>query len=67
MMNRRTFLSGLSLGTLAPPLAVEAQQAGKVARIGVLAAPSSASFSARVEAFRKGLREHGYIDTQTGS
>ncbi len=44
------------------PLAAEAQQAGKVARIGVLAAPSAASFSPRIEAFRKGLREHGYVE-----
>jgi putative ABC transport system substrate-binding protein len=40
----------------------EAQQGGKVARIGILAAPSAASLSARVEAFRKGLREHGYVE-----
>ena len=32
-MNRRTFLCGLTLGTLATPLDVEAQQAGKVYRI----------------------------------
>jgi hypothetical protein len=35
-MNRRTFLCGLTLGTLAAPLAVGAQQAGKVYRIGYL-------------------------------
>jgi len=36
MMNRRKFLCGLALGTLVAPLAGEAQQAGKVYRIGVL-------------------------------
>ena len=36
MMNRRTFLCGLALGTLAAPLAAGAQQAGKIPRIGVL-------------------------------
>ena len=35
-MHRRTFLGGLTLGTLATPLAAEAQQAAKVYRIGVL-------------------------------
>ena len=37
MMNRRTFLCGLTLGTLTAPLAVEAQQAGsRVPRVGLL-------------------------------
>ena len=35
-MNRRTFLWGLTLGTLVAPLAGEAQQAVKVYRIDVL-------------------------------
>jgi putative ABC transport system substrate-binding protein len=60
-MDRRAFLAG-SAALLAAPLAGEAQQAGKVARIGVLVAPSAASFSPRIEVFRKGLREHGYVE-----
>lgn len=59
-MNRRTFLCGLALGTLAAPLAAEAQQAGKVHRIGVLmhdGAPPGL-----LEAFRAGLRELGYLE-----
>src|SRR5262245_33326151 len=48
------------VGVLAP-LAVGAQQAGKVARIGVFAV-SAADFSPRIEAFRNGLREHGYVE-----
>jgi len=62
-MNRRTFLCGLILGVLATPLAAEAQQPGKVARIGYLAqgsAPSGPIF----EAFRQGLRELGYVEGQ---
>jgi len=35
-MNRRTFLCGLTLRTLAVPLAGEAQQKGKVYTIGAL-------------------------------
>jgi hypothetical protein len=32
-MNRRTFLSGLTLGTLAVPLAAEAQPTGKIPKV----------------------------------
>jgi putative tryptophan/tyrosine transport system substrate-binding protein len=60
MMNRRTFLRGLTLGTLATPLAAEAQQPGKVWRIGFLGAP--APLPANVNAFRQGLRENGYVE-----
>jgi putative ABC transport system substrate-binding protein len=58
MMNRRTFLCGLTLGTLAVPLAAKAQEAGKVARIGMLVSSSSPF----VEAFKQGLRELGYVE-----
>jgi hypothetical protein len=36
MMTRRTFLCGLTLGTLAAPLAAGAQQAGRVYTVGTL-------------------------------
>src|SRR3989442_11481135 len=61
-MNRRTFLCGLTLGTLSAPLAAEAQPAGRrVPRIGFLQqGDPSASITLRVtEALRQGLREHG--------
>jgi putative tryptophan/tyrosine transport system substrate-binding protein len=45
---------------LAPPT-VAAQPAEKVARIGVLAV-SATAFAPRIEAFRKGLRERGYVE-----
>src|SRR6267142_239960 len=41
---------------------VEAQQPTKIPRIGILIAPSASSFSARVEAFRRRLRELGYVE-----
>jgi putative tryptophan/tyrosine transport system substrate-binding protein len=44
------------------PLAVEGQQTGKVPRVGILAGGSVSSDSARMEAFRQGLRELGYIE-----
>ena len=41
---------------------VEAQQPKKLPRIGFLSAASPSSMSARVEAFRQGLRELGYVE-----
>ena len=48
--------------TLAP-LAGEAQAAGKVPRVGVLANGSAAT-SPPVDAFRQGLRDLGYVEGQ---
>jgi len=45
-------------------LSAEAQQSKKVARIGYLSVLSPASDSARIEAFRQGLRQAGYADGQ---
>ena len=39
-----------------------AQQPAKILRIGILIAPSASSFSARVEALRRRLRELGYVE-----
>jgi putative tryptophan/tyrosine transport system substrate-binding protein len=64
-MNRRTFLCGLTLGTLSAPLGVEAQQVRKTSRIGVLALGIPTMYTARYEAFRQGLRELGYVEGQT--
>jgi putative ABC transport system substrate-binding protein len=60
-MNRK--IVSLALGTMLFALYVsaQAQQPAKVARIGYLVGPSSAS-SARYEAFRQGLRELGYVE-----
>ncbi len=62
-MNRRTFLCGLTLGMLGLPVAAEAQQAGKVPRIGLLFYGSPGP-SPELDAFRQGLRELGYIEGQ---
>jgi len=60
-MDRRTFLSTLTGGLLAAPLAAEAQQADKVARIGWLGNDPVSSAPLR-EAFRQGLRDLGYVE-----
>jgi putative tryptophan/tyrosine transport system substrate-binding protein len=40
----------------------EAQQPKKVPRIGLLSTVSSSSITSRIEAFRQGLRELGYVE-----
>jgi putative ABC transport system substrate-binding protein len=47
----------VTAGTLA-----EAQQAGKVPRIGFLSGSTPSSMKARTEAFRQGLRDLGYVE-----
>jgi putative ABC transport system substrate-binding protein len=44
------------------PAPAEAQPAAKVARVGFLSAGTSAALATRVEAFRQGLKELGYIE-----
>ena len=46
--------------TTAPP--AEAQQAKKIPRIGYLTVSSLSANAARIEAFRQGLRELGYVE-----
>jgi len=58
---RRAFVTG-SIALLATPLAVEAQQAGKVYRIGFLRAGEPPKLW--IEEFRQGLRELGYVEGQ---
>jgi putative ABC transport system substrate-binding protein len=62
-MDRRAFIGTLTGGLLAAPLAAEAQQAGKMARIAVLGATRPEDLP-QWEGFRQGLRERGYVDGQ---
>jgi putative tryptophan/tyrosine transport system substrate-binding protein len=62
-MDRRTFVVG-TVTVLAASLAAEAQQMGKVPRVGYLNAVSADTATGAVEAFRQGLRELGYIEGQ---
>jgi putative tryptophan/tyrosine transport system substrate-binding protein len=56
----RFFLTLLFVLALSIP--AEAQQPGKMYRIGFLVAPSRSFFTARMEGFRQGLRNLGYIE-----
>jgi putative ABC transport system substrate-binding protein len=63
VIERRAFISSITLGLLAAPLAAEAQPAGKVWQIGLL--DYSAPDPARQEwwnAFRHQMRELGYVE-----
>jgi putative ABC transport system substrate-binding protein len=55
-------ISTLVLGLLVAGLSAEAQQAGKVYRIGVLMPGSLATTAPMIDAFRQGLRELGYVE-----
>jgi putative ABC transport system substrate-binding protein len=66
MISRRRFLATAGARLLAAPLAVEAQPGAKVPRIGWLGFgwvghPAAVELT---DAFRRGLREHGWIEGQ---
>ena len=61
-MDRRAFIGTLAGGLLAAPLVGEAQQAGKVYRIGILEAIPAAQNAPNLDALRKGLRDLGYVE-----
>jgi putative tryptophan/tyrosine transport system substrate-binding protein len=58
----RYYLTLLFVFALSTP--AEAQQTKKVPRIGFLSASSPSSMRARVEKFRQGLHELGYVEGQ---
>jgi putative tryptophan/tyrosine transport system substrate-binding protein len=61
-MDRRMFLVTVAGGLLAAPLAVDPQPAAKVYRIGMLERTSPAINAANLDAFRRGLRDAGYVE-----
>jgi ABC-type uncharacterized transport system substrate-binding protein len=60
-MNRRAFVVGLG-AVLAAPLGAEAQEAGKVYRVGFLGNSTAALEANLVQPFREGLRDLGYVE-----
>ncbi len=62
LVNGKIFVWLLTIALLSVAPLAEAQQAKKVHRIGFLVPGSSATFSARIEALRQGLRNLGYVE-----
>jgi len=60
--DRRTFIGALAVVLIGAPLATDAQQVGKVWRIGYLRRTSPQP--ADIAALRQGLREFGYVEGQ---
>jgi hypothetical protein len=61
MMIRAALAAAVVLGLIAGPLGAEAQQAGKLVRIGLL---DYGAADPRWNAFRERLRELGYVEGQ---
>jgi hypothetical protein len=61
-MRRRDFIAGV-VSALSWPIAADAQQIGKMPRIGILNNGSAALYS-RTNPFLQGLRELGYTEGQ---
>ena len=61
-MNRRIAIWPLATVLLATAFFADAQQPTKVPRIGYLTGATPDGQSARIEAFRQGLRELGYVE-----
>jgi putative ABC transport system substrate-binding protein len=55
----------LTLSLFDAPLAVEAQQAAKIPKIGLLLTATPATVAYPLEAFRQGLRELGHVEGKT--
>ena len=61
-MERRAFVAVTAASLLVAPLTSIGQQSGKMFRIGFLGAASATGYATRVEAFRAGLRDLGYVE-----
>jgi putative ABC transport system substrate-binding protein len=61
-VKRREFITLLGGTAAALPLAARAQQSGNVPRMGFLGMASPATFAARIDALRLGLRDFGYVE-----
>src|SRR5262245_39955880 len=54
----------LALSLVFAPVAADAQQGGRIYRIGVLLAASPSTSAPNLDAFREGLRELGHVEGQ---
>jgi putative tryptophan/tyrosine transport system substrate-binding protein len=66
MIDRRTLLVALGTAAVAAPLKSFAQQhSGKIPRVGWLVPGTQAAEETRLEEYRRGMRELGYIEGRT--
>jgi ABC-type uncharacterized transport system substrate-binding protein len=63
-MDRRAFIGTLAGGLLAAPLAAEAQQAGKIYRVGYLGYDLPGSDPSALSGLHQGLRDRGYREKE---
>ena len=63
-MDRRAFIGSVAGSLLSASLGADAQPAPRIPRIGYLAPSLSPEALRLIEAFRQGLREHGYVEGQ---
>src|SRR5262245_18373600 len=62
-MDRRAFIGAAAASLVSMPLAIEAQQSGKVPRLGYLAAPArSTRTQTLLNSFLQGLRDLGWVE-----
>ena len=61
MMRSIAIFLGLILACMTVPAVANAQQTGKIYRVGFLTSGPAHHFKARVSALRKGLRDLGYV------
>ena len=57
-------IMALALSLLAAPLAATAQPPARVPQLGLLIPGSASAFASRLEAFRQGLHDLGYLEGQ---
>ncbi len=61
-MDRRGFIGAVASGFLSGPIATQAQQPARIARVGVLFAGTQVAWVDSLKAFVQGLRERGWIE-----
>ena len=62
MIDRRAFVGGVVVAVVAAPPAWAAEEQARIFRIGVLVNSSASVYARRIEAFRQGLRDLGYVE-----
>ena len=65
MNKRRRLIVALGASAFVAPFSSVGQQQTKIPRIGFLGATSAATYASRLDAFRTGLREYGYVEGKT--